>query len=63
MKLLQNKTFYLFTSIHHSDAMPHFSKYLFYCIFNAHNKVLLHNPGLIIPFGITFKKQAEPTHL
>ncbi len=26
--------------------MPRFSKALFYCIFNAHNEVLIHNPDL-----------------
>ncbi|WP_430934319.1 hypothetical protein, partial [Saccharicrinis sp. 156] len=27
--------------------MPRFSKALFYCTFNVHDEVLMHNPGLM----------------
>ncbi|TLX71950.1 hypothetical protein E9993_19245 [Labilibacter sediminis] len=47
MKSLQNKTLCFFTSTHQNDAMPHFSKALFYRAFNVHDEVLIHNAGLI----------------
>ncbi len=47
LKLFQNKTLRYFTSTHQNDAMPRFSKALFYCTFNVHDEVLMHNPGLM----------------
>ncbi len=45
LKILQNKSFYSLASIQQNDAMPHFTKCLFYCIFNAHYNPLTHNSG------------------
>ncbi len=45
LKLLQNKTLRYFTSTHQNDAMPRFSKALFYGTFNVHYEILIHNPG------------------
>jgi len=47
LKLLQNKLLRSFISTHQNRAMPRIDKPLFYCTFNAHYHILIHNPGLM----------------